>query len=594
MAALCALVACKPPGEPPRQVILLLLDASRADRFSSYGYSRATTPEMDRLANRGVVFHRHYAQGTGTRVSVPALLYSRYYSVPIFPEDPQVPYSSPRDLFRRPDDQQISFVKAFEAAGFTTAAISAHLWTGEDTPFAAEFQQMHDLTTQITSRRYPYPRAWTVINRVIEWIEEHRDQDFFLYLHLMDTHYPHFFEEDAQTFFGAETYDARRFRDSGGPIVPSPRLTADDLRYIDALYDGSLRYADREIGRLMKFLDGEDLLEGAVIGITSDHGEHLIDGEGGRPRPNTTIFSHGGAWLEPVGRIPLILHSPGQLEPGHFRDFSEGVDVGPTLLSLAGVATPRGKSFDGVDLTEVIAGRAAPKQAAFMSRSIRTAKHKAIFANHDGKLLGDVAPDTQELKGRLYDLEADPGETQNLFASESDVVADLVQHFRTTLKVPFDRAQAATTDQQPKAAFAIAARHMATDDKLPNIRGRNVPIGWSRFPGAPHSALVARGATEPLAIRFRVPNGRYRVSLGLSGSATVTIGDLKKTLTGQDTAAAIGNIEINDQFFRATVTPASDALLKVSYVGFVPPGAEAAPAIDEERTRRLRALGYIP
>ncbi len=585
--------ACRAPGEPPRQVILLLLDASRADRFSCYGYPRATTPEMDRLAGRGVVFHQHYAQGTGTRVSVPALLYSRYYSVPIFPEDPQVPYSSPRDLFRRPDDQQISFVKAFEAAGFTTAAISAHLWTGADTPFAAEFQQMHDLTTRVTSRRYPYPRARTVVDRAVEWIDEHRDEDFFLYLHLMDTHYPHYFEDDARAFFGAETYDARRFRDSGGPIVPSPRLSAGDLRYIDALYDGSLRYADREIGRLVDFLDQEDLLENAVLAVTSDHGEHLLDGEGGRPRPNVTVFSHGGPWLEPVARIPLILFHPDKLAPGHFRDFSEGVDVGPTLLSLAGVATPRGKSFDGVDLTATIAGQVPPKQQALMSRSIRTAKHKGLFANHDAKLLSEEAPAVSELRGRLYDLDADPGETTNLFAGESDVVADLARRFRATLKAPYDRAQAAITHDQPKAAFAIAARHMATDLKLPAIRGKNVPLGWSRFPGAPHSALVARNATEPLAIHFRVPDGHYRVSLGLAGQATVTVGDAESVLTGQDSGADFGEVEVTGEMFRATITPPPDGLLKVSFVGFVPPGGGHATLIDDERTRQLKALGYI-
>ncbi len=574
-------------------MILLLLDASRADRFSCYGYPRATTPEMDRLANQGVVFHQHYAQGTGTRVSVPALLYSRYYSVPIFPEDPQVPYSSPGDLFRRPDEQQISFVKAFEAAGFTTAAISAHLWTGADTPFAAEFQQMHDLTTRVSSRRYPYPRAWAVVDRAIEWVDAHRDEDFFLYLHLMDTHYPHFFEDDAREFFGADTYDARRFRDSGGPIVPSPQLTAEDLRYIDALYDGSLRYADREIGRLIDFLGDQDLLENAVIGITSDHGEHLIDGEGGRPRPGASVFSHGGPWLEPVGRIPLILFSPEALAPGHFRDFSEGVDVGPTLLSLAGVALPRGKSFDGVDLTEVIAGRLAPKQQALMSRSIRTSRYKCLFANHDRKLLGDPVLEAFKLRGKLYDLDVDPGETNNLFDSESDVVAELARRFRTALKTRYDRAQAAVTDQQPTAAFAIAARFMLTGEKLPRIQGRNVPTGWSRLPGAAQSALVARDATQPLTVHFKIPNGRYRVFLGMSGQATVRIGETQSILLDQEGIATFGSIEVTDELFQATISPSQDELLKISYVGFLPPNASLTSPADDDRSRRLKALGYI-
>ncbi|MEE8523622.1 MAG: sulfatase-like hydrolase/transferase, partial [Thermoanaerobaculia bacterium] len=172
------------PAEPHRRVILLLLDAARPDRFACYGYPRVTTPEIDLLAARGVVFERHYAQGTGTRESVPALLYSRYFSVPIFPRDPQVPYSRPEDLFRRPDDEQISLPAAFEQAGFLTAAISAHLWTGRETPFAAEFMEMHDLTVGHQSRQYPYPRARQVIDFTIGWLRQNRDRDVFLYVHL--------------------------------------------------------------------------------------------------------------------------------------------------------------------------------------------------------------------------------------------------------------------------------------------------------------------------------------------------------------------------------------------------------------------------
>src|SRR5215467_11029510 len=67
-------------AKPHRQVIFLLLDAARPDRFSSYGYERTTTPNIDNLAEAGVVFENHFAQATATRDSLPSLLYSRYYS----------------------------------------------------------------------------------------------------------------------------------------------------------------------------------------------------------------------------------------------------------------------------------------------------------------------------------------------------------------------------------------------------------------------------------------------------------------------------------------------------------------------------------
>ena len=69
------MLGCEPESpRPPRQAILFLLDAARPDRFSCYGYDRATTPEMDRLAENGVLFRRHFAQGTYTRSSVSSLM----------------------------------------------------------------------------------------------------------------------------------------------------------------------------------------------------------------------------------------------------------------------------------------------------------------------------------------------------------------------------------------------------------------------------------------------------------------------------------------------------------------------------------------
>ena len=547
---------------------------------------------MDRLAAGGVVFERHYAQGTGTRESVPALLFSRYFSVPLFPSDPQVPYSRPEDLFRRPDDEQISLPAAFEQAGFLTAAISAHLWTGRDTPFAAEFEEMHDLTAGHQDRKYPYPRAPQVIETTLGWLREHRSRDVFLYVHLMDTHYPHYFEEDAREIFGAP-YAAEHFRDGGSPTVPVARLTADDRRYVDALYDGSLRYADREIGRLIDFLRDEGWLDGAVVAITADHGEHLLDGAGDENRKGVDVFSHGGPWLEPVARIPLIVHAPGRLAPGRFSGLSEGVDVAPTLLALAGVELPVGKAFDGADLGAVIADRAAAKeQVLARGGNVRTAAHKALFAAGDRALLADSAPGRGELDGQLYDLAADPGEQTDLMGARKALAADLLDRYRRIMTAPYRRSQEARSNAQPRQAFAISVRHARTRTRVAKVQGATIPEGWSRITAEPHSALIARATAEPLTVRFPVPDGRYLLHVGLVGPATIAVDGQSQTLDGRG-MAPFGEVDVTGGIFRATIQPRADQVTRLLFFGFVPPGAIEDPAADAERLRRLKALGYV-
>lgn len=591
-AGLSGILGCeRKPTEVRRQAIFFMLDAARPDRFSCYGYQRATTPEMDRLAARGVVFRRHFAQGTYTRVSVASLMSSRFYSVPLFPSSRQVPYSAPSDLFRAPDDAQISFVKALESGGLKTAAISAHKWTGENTAFATEFGEMHDSVDRFTEPGRPYPNAEKVIDYTIAWIRKNRDQDYFLYVHLMDTHRPHFFEAEAQSFFGASTYGGEAFGPAGQMLKPD--LSDDDRRYADALYDGSMRYMDRHIGRLVEFLRTQRLLDTTLIAITADHGEHLFDLPGGRMRDGKPVFSHGGPWFDAVARIPLIIHYPQALKPGGFDHFSEGVDVGPTLLSLLNVSVPPGKAFDGIDLVQVINGKEPPKDHVSMRRSIRTAEYKCLFATSDAELLGETEPAPLALSGKLYDLVADPAETTDIFRSKPELVGELLNRYRTRMAAPFRRFRETRSSQQPRSEFAISARSMVGEVELPEATDDSPMDGWSRRKRGSETILQASNTSDPLSIQCPLPNGRYLLFLKMQGHAIFEVGEVHRDLSHQG-MVEFGEINVTDEVFRATIRPQGDQPVGLVYFGFVPPtvSGQSQDAADKQ-LERLRSLGYI-
>lgn len=571
-----------------------MLDAARADRFGSYGYHAGITPKIDHLAERGVVFEQHYAQGTNTRESMPPLLFSRYLAPPLFPDDPQVPYAYPSELFARPDSEQISLPKALERAGFVTAAISAHLWTGKETLFAAEFSEMHDLTLNHEDARYPYPRAEAVIDRAVAWIDEHRNDDAFLYLHLMDTHFPHYFEADAQQLFGATSYSTPRFRDNGQVVVDPTTLSTEDLRYMDALYDGSLRYTDRQLGRLFDHLEKMGLLDHATVVITADHGDHLHDGADGRPQPGVPVFAHGGAWVEPLARVPWILVSPGALAPAHFESVTQSVDIAPTVLALAGLSLPQGKSFDGANVVDVLRGKTPPRDFALSKRGVRRGAQKLLWSAPYEHVL-DPHSDINTLDARLFDLAADPFETTDRLVSDQGRAESLRSFAAEQLAGPHQRAVAARSHESPPYGFALSIRHFATSPEIPRLDPTApTPVGWSLKIGQPHSILTAHATTEPLVVSVAIPNGTYHLSLGMAGQARLSINAVSHVLAPVDNMAAFAPIEVSDERLEARLEPIAGEETRILFFGFVPASADSVPAeAARERTERLKELGYI-
>ena len=579
------------PDRPPRQIIMLMLDAARPDRFSSYGYHRVTTPNLDALAERSAVFTRHFAQATFTRIALPPMIYSRYFITPFRFMHGDVPRVYPEDLFLVPDEQSISLPRALSAAGFITHAISAHTGISNGTGFAREFDALQDLTLGLNTPGRPYPEAAVVIDEAIDWLERRRWQDFFLYIHLMDTHAPHYFEEDARHFFGASSHDTRRFRADGTVEDTSHPLAPGDRAYLDALYDGSLRYTDRHVGRLLGYLEKRGRLEDTLIVVTGDHGEHLLETPG--------RFAHAGPWFDRVAHIPLILFHPPRIEPRRYSELTESIDVMPTLLPLLDVPLPAGKTVDGVDLLRARdQGNGGGKEFVFARQGIRSERYKCLFDDGDDVLLAEDPPVLEELSGALYDLAEDPEERTNLWAARPEVAQELLEAYRQRQTQAWRRYARSTTSTQPGGAVAIRAYSWLTDPEVPEVEA--VP-----GPEAPdhvrmRSSLLARGGGGSIRIEFPLPDGEYAVTAELKGRFRVRLADRPAVEVTQPKGFArleIGRVTVDRERFRATLTPGAEAGPMdgwhiINFLLFEPLGSHLAP-LEEERRKRLQALGYL-
>lgn len=205
------------------------------------------------------------------------------------------------------------------------------------------------------------------------------------------------------------------------PVPQRPPLTEDLTRTLIHGYYAALSYMDAQLGRVLDEVDRLGLDENTIIVLWGDHGYHLGD---------------HGAWTkhtnyEQANRIPIIIVAPGVTTPGSSsRAVVETVDIYPTLAELAGLPAPEGpQPIDGESLVPVLrdpdaagpdhAYHCYARRGSLLGRAIRTERYRLVEWKEFG------AP-TVTAEYELYDYEEDPLETRNLAAERPEVVAELM------------------------------------------------------------------------------------------------------------------------------------------------------------------------
>ncbi len=239
-------------------------------------------------------------------------------------------------------------------------------------------------------------------------------------------------------------------------------LTTDQQRHLLHGYHAATSYMDAQLGRVLDALDASGLAQNTIIVLWGDHGWHLGD---------------HGMWCkhtnyEQATRIPLIVAAPG-VKAARAKALVETVDLYPTLSELASLPAP--EKIDGKSFASVLKNPdAAPRDSVIhvyprgdkLGRAIRTARHRMV----EWKTIGAPA-DSAALE--LYDYQADPAETKNLAAEQPEIVAQLrailATHpeARPQLKAPSAAKAADTTKKKTTDRAALFTKRDANkDDKL--------------------------------------------------------------------------------------------------------------------------------
>lgn len=383
LAALQVVDAADSVPGPPRgkRFVLIAIDTLRADRMSLYGYGRPTTPRIDEYATSGLVFDRCSSSGTNTAVAFSAMQTSQFRAAVFEPE-------------------RARLFPTLAKAGYRTGQVNAVI---EDNWLRAKHSSVPYRRVILDGiRDFPHDvgedfwDADKVTDAAIEYLSSlPADAPSATWIHYFDPHTPR--RKMAPFDFGNSPSD---------------------------MYDTEVAFSDREIGRLMDWMQSSGFMDDTIVILMSDHGEafleHGMDFHGNRP------------YAEQVD-IPLIVWARG-LEPGRTQSPSSVVDIAPTVLDFLGLAPIPGAAGQSLFLP-VSADRPIFSETPL---NIVDGPFRAFAVEQDGwKLIYDVIGNTTE----LYNLEQDPHELHNMADSETGRAATM----RATLAHWLDTSRSVAT-----------------------------------------------------------------------------------------------------------------------------------------------------
>lgn len=392
---------------PKYNVIMIVIDALRADHLGCYGYYRGTSPGIDKFSRQSLVFSRAFSQGTETRISVPSLLTSLYPSV-----------HKVYTLRNRLPDEFVTLPEILKKNGYITAA-----FVPQNIINNLNFRQGFDLYKVSLE----HEEGDMLVREIFEWLDTNCRKPFFIYLHYFGAHAPYrpsppydrlFWEGgvlpeerirdlDEHTIVGSDIF--------GLGLAPADQKTAG---YLISQYDGKIRQADEQIKELLEELENSGAAKNTLIIITADHGEELLDhgnifhSSAGLLRPSEGVSRERSVYDELI-HIPLIMRLPGMMQNKRIPQLVRHIDIMPTILDILNIRYSG--IMQGQSLMPLIKGRAAGLRLDSFSEGYYD-RHAVGFRNREWKFVEHRGRGSKsgELSYELYDLKNDPKELNNV------------------------------------------------------------------------------------------------------------------------------------------------------------------------------------
>lgn len=418
-------------------VIVIAIDTLSARHMSCYGYHRQTTPFIDALAERSVLFESLYCPVIPTQPSFTTFYTGQY---PI--THGIISHGGKRYL----SEEAPWFVRLLRGAGYTTGAVDVlnrwKEWFARGYEFYIDPRP--DQGVWATGQMIDWP---TFNKRAIPWLRSHADEKFFLFVHYWDPHTPYLPPEGYRNLFydGDPTDPKHRSLDGldRHPLGKAWRTWFDavqpgitDAEYIVALYDSAIRYVDDGVRQLLDTVDELGLTDETMVIIFSDHGEMMYR--------HGIYFDHHGLYDADI-HVPLIISWPGVTKGGQrVPHLVQHIDLAPTILEaveveippeievawlhkIGTIPTPE-RAMEGTSLVPYLKDLKQDAIYPFLVTAectrmkkwaLRTNQYKFILAREQDYLGNPMR--------ELYDLEHDPMELNNIYADRREIGDDMAR-----------------------------------------------------------------------------------------------------------------------------------------------------------------------
>lgn len=392
-------------------IVFISMDTMRASRLGCYGYEKPTSPYMDQIAEQGVLFERAYAADIPTEVA-----HTGIFTGKVGLRTGVVSHGSPLTQLPKKESWLPSLL---QNQGFTTAAVD-NLYQLKEW-FARGYRYYINSVQKTRSID-----GKSVNELAFKWIREHKEDDFFLFLHYWDPHTPYqppasyvpsFYDQSRDPYDPANRSMHAAYNHAAYPFFKHHHYDllgpVTDADYINALYDAEVRYLDDRLRELDELLIAEGVYEDTLLILFGDHGESLTE--------HDIYWDHCGLYETSV-QVPMIMRWPDRIPEGRrVKGLVQQVDMLPTILEAAGIATP--SNIDGRSLWPSIRGEADGTQdAIYLSECAWQASRGIVTKDYKFIRTLDAGPFVRPPR-ELFDLRVDPDETVNI-AESSPTIAD--------------------------------------------------------------------------------------------------------------------------------------------------------------------------